>query len=109
MTDIEDVDDFRTALMDLLADAEQAGVSADAMTGLLTAHLAAMRGSVRLPLSMPPERAREFTDRAWEHRDETMQVDLHISEAVIDDLELQLQAFGAAADDANAADESTES
>jgi len=94
MTEIEDVDDFRAAFVDLLAEAERADVSPDAMTGLLTAHLAAMRGSVRLPLSMPPERARELTERAREHHGETMQVELHISEEVIDDLELQLQVFG---------------
>ena len=93
MTEIEDVDDFRAAFVELLTDAERADVSLDAMTGLLTAHLAAMRGTVRLPLSMPPERAREFTDRAREHRGETMEVELRISEAVIDDLDLQLQAF----------------
>ncbi|WP_136716748.1 hypothetical protein [Halorientalis salina] len=95
MTDIEDADDFRAALLELLADAERAGVSADAVTGLLTAHLAAMRGDVRLPLSMPPDRAREFADRAGDHQGETMQVELQVSEAVLDDLELQLQVFEA--------------
>lgn len=96
MTEIADVDDtetFRAALRDLLAAGEAAGVSQDAMTGLLTAHLAAMRGQVRLPLSMPPARAREFTDRARDHQGETMQVELRVTESVVDDLELQLQVF----------------
>jgi len=105
MTDVENADDVRGALADLLAEAETAGVSRDAMTGLLTAHLAAMRGAVRLPLSMPPERARDLTERARAHRGETMEVELQVSDAVIDDLELQLQVFESATDESTDGDE----
>lgn len=91
--DIEDVEDFRAALGELMTAAEDADLSSDAMAGLLTAHLAGVRGNVRLPLSMPPVRAREFTDEISEHVGETMQVELLVSEEVIDDLELQLQVF----------------
>lgn len=42
---------------------------------------------------MPLERARAFTDRASDHRGETMQVELRMSEAVLDDLQLQLRVF----------------
>lgn len=93
MPEIEDTDDFRDALASLLSEAEAAGVETDAMAGLLTAHLAGLRGSVRLPLSMPPARAREFTDRASDHVGERMEVDLLVSEDVIDELELQLRVF----------------
>jgi hypothetical protein len=89
--DIDDAEDFRTELAELLAAADAAGVDGDAVAGLLTAHLAGIRGSVRLPLSMPPDRAREFTDRASEHVGERMEVDLVVSEDVLADLELQLQ------------------
>jgi hypothetical protein len=91
MPDIDDAEDFRTELAELLAAADAAGVDSDAVAGLLTAHLAGIRGSVRLPLSMPPDRAREFTDRASEHVGERMEVDLVVSEDVLADLELQLQ------------------
>ncbi|AQL43140.1 hypothetical protein BV210_10620 [Halorientalis sp. IM1011] len=93
MDSIDDVEAFRTALTELLAAAEEGDVSSDAVVGLLTAQLAGMRGDVRLPLSMPPERAREFTDEASEHVGERMEVDLLVSEDVIRDLELQLQVF----------------
>jgi FixJ family two-component response regulator len=99
MPDIDDEDDFRTALADLLAEAEAAGVDTDTMTSLMTAHLTGLRGSVRLPLSMPPARAREFTDRAREHVGEPMEVELVVSEDVLAELELQLRVFeGGAAD-----------
>jgi hypothetical protein len=91
--EIDDAEDFRTELAELLAAADDAGVDSDAVVGLLTAHLAGLRGSVRLPLSMPPDRAREFTDRASEHVGERMEVDLVVSEDAIADLELQLQVF----------------
>jgi FixJ family two-component response regulator len=97
MPAIDDTEDFRAALADLLAEAEAAGIDTETTTSLLTAHLAAMRGRVRLPLSMPPERAREFTDRASEHVGESMEVELVVSEAVLDDLELQLRVFDGAA------------
>jgi hypothetical protein len=93
MSDVETADDFRRELTELLQNAEAAGVSPDAVTGLLTAHLAGMRGAVRLPLSMPPDRARTFTDRARDHQGDTMEVELHVSEDVLEELELQLQVF----------------
>ncbi|SEO34933.1 hypothetical protein SAMN05216388_1011102 [Halorientalis persicus] len=93
MESIDDVETFRAELTELLAAAEDGGVSSDAVVGLLTAQLAGMRGDVRLPLSMPPERAREFTDEASDHVGERMEVDLLVSEDVIQDLELQLQVF----------------
>jgi len=91
--DIDDLEDFRAALTDLMAAAEDADLPSDAIAGLLTAHLAGVRGNVRLPLSMPPARAREFTEEIRDHVGERMQVDLLVSEEVIDDLELQLQVF----------------
>lgn len=93
MPDIDDAEDFRVALADLLAEAEAAGVDTDTMTSLVTAHLAGLRGSVRLPLSMPPDRAREFTDRAREHVGEPMEVELVVSEDVLAELDLQLRVF----------------
>ncbi|SDF42740.1 hypothetical protein [Halorientalis regularis] len=93
MESIDDVEAFRAELTELLAAAEEGSVSSDAVVGLLTAQLAGMRGDVRLPLSMPPERAREFTDEASDHVGERMEVDLLVSEDVIQDLELQLQVF----------------
>ncbi|MFB6165789.1 MAG: hypothetical protein ABEJ31_11575 [Haloarculaceae archaeon] len=103
--DVEDLEDFRAALSALLADAEAAGVSRDARIGLLSAHLAALRGTVRLPLSMPPARARTFTDRAAERVGQSMEVELLLTDEVIDELELQLQVFeGAGGADAAADD-----
>ena len=93
--EIEDVEEFRAALTDLFAAADEGGVASDAVVGLLTAQLAGMRGDVRLPLSMPPGRAREFTADLRDHVGETMEVELLVSEDVIRDLELQLQAFEA--------------
>lgn len=92
-TDIEDIEDVRERLRRLLAEAEAADVSRDALAGLLTAHLAGIRGDVRLPLGMPPDRARAFADRANEHVGETMEVELRISAEVLDELELQLEVF----------------
>lgn len=91
--DIEDIDDFRAALRELLVAAEAAGVSHDAMAGLLTVYLARLRGDVRLPLGMEPERARQFRDRAADHRGESMEVELVVTPDVLDELDLQLRAF----------------
>jgi hypothetical protein len=98
MDTIDDAEQLRTAMTELLEAAEAGDVSSDAVAGLLTAQLAGMRGNVRLPLSMPPERAREFTDEASDHVGERMEVDLLVSEDVIRDLELQLQVFERRAD-----------
>lgn len=93
MTDVEDLTDVRAELSEVLVAAREGDVSQEAVVGLLTEQLAGMRGSVRLPLSMPPDRAREFTDRAADHVGETMEVELLVSEDVVADLELQLGAF----------------
>lgn len=93
--DIDDAEAFRERLDDLLAAADRGGVPSDAIAGLLTAYLAQLRGDVRLPLGMPPERAREFREQAAEHEHETMEVELLITEEVLDELDLQLSAFDA--------------
>lgn len=90
---IEDSEDLREALGALLSAAETAGVSTDAMAGLLTVYLARLRGDVRLPLGMEPARAREFHDRAADHLHETMQVELIVTPSVLDEIDLQLRAF----------------
>lgn len=91
--EITDVESFRGALRDLLVAGDEAGVEAGTMVGLLTANLAALRGEVRLPLSMPPGRAREFLALAREREGETMEVELELTEAVAADVELQLSAI----------------
>ncbi|WP_336001626.1 hypothetical protein [Halorientalis halophila] len=93
LEDIEDDEDFREALTALLEAAEAGNVSSEAVAGLLTLQLAGVRGDVRLPLAMPPERARRFTETARENVGERMEVELLVSEDVVHDLELQLQAF----------------
>lgn len=98
MDSIDDAEAFRAGLVELLTAAEEGDVSSDAVVGLLTAQLAGMRGDVRLPLSMPPARAGEFTEELRDHVGERMEVDLLVSEDVIRDLELQLQVFEAATD-----------
>lgn len=103
---VTDVESFRTGLRDLLVAADEAGVEADAMVGLLTANLAALRGEVRLPLSIPPERAREFLAVARDREGETMEVELELTDAVADDVELQLSAI-ASGEGTNDADEGT--
>lgn len=90
---ITDVESFRTGLRDLLVAADEAGVEAEVIVGLLTANLAALRGEVRLPLSMPPERAREFLALARDREGETMEVELELTDAVAADVELQLSAI----------------
>jgi uncharacterized protein (DUF2267 family) len=93
MTEIEDESDFRAALRELLTSAAAADVPPEVTTGLLTAHLAAIRGDVRLPLSMPPARAQTFLERVRDHEGETMQVDVQVTESVIDELALQLRVL----------------
>lgn len=91
--DVEDSEDLREALGALLVAAEEAGVSRDAMAGLLTVYLARLRGDVRLPLGMEPPRAREFRERAADHLGETMEVELVVTPDVLDEIDLQLSAF----------------
>lgn len=90
---IDDNEDLREALGALLSAAEAAGVSTDAMAGLLTVYLARLRGDVRLPLGMKPAHAQEFHDRAADHLQETMQVELIVTPSVLDEIDLQLRAF----------------
>lgn len=90
---VTDVESFRRGLTDLLVAADEAGVEAGTMVGLLTANLAALRGEVRLPLSIPPERAHEFLAVARDREGETMAVDLELTGDVADDIELQLSAI----------------
>lgn len=91
--DIEDAEEFRAVLGDLLAAAQDGGVSRDAMTGLLTVHLAALRDDVRLPLSVSPERAEEFHQQFAENLGETAEFEMLVSQDVLDDIDLQLEAF----------------
>lgn len=97
--DVEDTEDVRRALRDLLEAAEDAGVDSDALAGLLTVHLAGVRGDVRLPLSMAPEEALTFRQRVADHVGETVEVELLVSEDVLGDVDLQLSAFGLAPDE----------
>lgn len=94
MTDIEDAEDFREALGDLLSEAQAAGVPTGELTALVTVYLAALREDVRLPLSVSPERAREFRDRFEENLGETAEFELLVTRDVLDDVDLQLEAFG---------------
>lgn len=93
--EITDAEEFHAALVDLLAAAQAGGVPADAMVGMLTSYLTQLRGQVRLPLSMPPDRAREFTDRVRDRVGGTVEVDLYVTDEVVEDLELQLRALEA--------------
>lgn len=90
---VTDVESFRRGLRDLLVAADGAGVEAGTIVALLTANLAAVRGEVRLPLSMPPERAHEFLAVARDREGETMSVELELTADVADDVELQLSAI----------------
>lgn len=93
MTDMDDVEDFSERFDELLAEADAAGVSTDAVGALLTMYLAGMRGRVRLPLSMEPGEARAFAETLRERVGETVEVELSVTEDVVRDVELQLEAF----------------
>jgi len=90
---VEDAEEFREALGDLLESAQEAGIPQDSLTGLMTVYLAALREDVRLPLSVSPERAEEFRERFAENLGETAEFELVVSEEVLDDVDLQLEAF----------------
>lgn len=91
--DVADAEEFREALGDLLESAQEAGVPQDSLTGLMTVYLAALREDVRLPLSVSPERAEEFHERFAENLGETAEFELLVSQEVLDDIDLQLEAF----------------
>jgi hypothetical protein len=84
---------FREELEALLSAAEAGDVSQDAVAGLLTLYLARIRGDVRLPLGMEPDRARRFRERAAEHVGETMELELQVSTELLEEMALQLSAF----------------
>ena len=90
---IDDVQEFREALDDLVGAAQRGDVDDGAIVGLLTMYLAGLRGQVRLPLGMEPNEARPFADRLEDYVGETVEVDLVVTEDVISDLRLQLSAF----------------
>lgn len=91
--EIDDADAFREALGDLLAAAQAGGVSRDAITGLMMVYLAGLREDVRLPLSVSPDRAEAFRDRFADNLGETAEFELLVSQDVLDDVDLQLEAF----------------
>lgn len=93
MSDIEDAEDFRQGLGDLLSEAQAAGVPTRELTALVTVYLAALREDVRLPLSVSPDRARQFRERFAENLGETAEFELLVTQDVIDDVDLQLEAF----------------
>lgn len=90
---IDDHETFREELEALLSAAEAGDVSQDAVAGLLTLYLARIRGDVRLPLGMEPGRARRFRERAAEHVGETIELELQVSEELLEEMALQLSAF----------------
>lgn len=86
-----DEERFRERVESLLDDA--AGeVEEDAVAGLLTAYLARLRGDVRLPLGMGPDRARAFRGRLDDHVGGTVEVELLVTDEVLAALDLQLSA-----------------
>ncbi|MFB6171119.1 MAG: hypothetical protein ABEJ23_01200 [Haloarculaceae archaeon] len=91
--DVETAEDFREALETLLMDAQGAGVPDDSLAGLLTVYLAALRGDVRLPVGVAPDRAEAFHDRFAENLGETAEFEVLITQEVLDDVDLQLEAF----------------
>jgi hypothetical protein len=91
--DVEDAEAFREALGDLLRAAQENGVPQDSLTGLMTVYLAALRGDVRLPLSVSPERAETFHEQFADNLGETAEFELLVSQDVLDDIDLQLEAF----------------
>lgn len=93
MADIQDGEDFREALGELLAAAQAAGVPTGELTALMTVYLAALREDVRLPLSVSPERARAFREQFADNLGETAEFEMLVTEAVLDDIDLQLEAF----------------
>lgn len=91
--DVEDAEDFREGLETLLMDAQAAGVPDDSLAGLLTVYLAALRGDVRLPVGVSPERAEEFHDRFSQTLGKTAEFEVLITQEVLDEVDLQLEAF----------------
>lgn len=91
--DIEEAEDFREALETLLMDAQEAGVHDDSLTGLLTVYLAALRGDVRLPVGVTPDRAEEFHEKFSQNLGETAEFEVLMTQEVLDDIDLQLEAF----------------
>lgn len=91
--DIEDAEDFREQLEALLMAAQESGVADDSLAGLLTVYLAALRDDVRLPVGVSPERAEEFHEEFSRNLGETAEFELLITQEVLDDVDLQLEAF----------------
>jgi len=93
MTQIDSPETLREALTELLEKANENDIPRKTVVGLLTAYLAQLRGDVRLPLGMDPERAAQFRETAGDNINETIEVELRITQDVIDELDLQLRAI----------------
>jgi hypothetical protein len=87
-----DTAEFRDAVGDLLVDAE-GEVDESTMAAVLTAYCARLRGEVRFPLGMEPERAREFRAELDDHVDEAVELEVAVTPDLLEELDLQLEAF----------------
>lgn len=87
-----DTAEFRDAVGDLLVEAE-GEVSEDAMAAVLTAYCAQLRGEVRFPLGMEPDRARRLRAELDDHVGEAVELEVAVTPALLDEIDLQLRTF----------------
>lgn len=87
-----DTAEFRDAVGDLLVEAE-GEVDEETMAAVLTAYCARLRGEVRFPLGMPPDEARAFRSELGEHVGEAVELEVAVTPELLDELDLQLEAF----------------
>lgn len=87
-----DTEEFRDAVGELLVEAE-GDVDESTMAAVLTAYCAPLRGDVRLPLGMEPERARELRAELADRVGETVELDVAVTPELLEELDLQLRAF----------------
>jgi hypothetical protein len=87
-----DTEAFREAVGDLLVDAE-GEVSEETMAAVLTAYCARLRGEVRFPLGMAPDRARRLRAELDDRVGEAVELEVAVTPALLDELDLQLRTF----------------
>lgn len=87
-----DTDEFRDAVGDLLVEAD-GELDESTMAAVLTAYTARLRGEVRFPLGMEPEKAAALRAELDDHVGEAVELEVAVTPDLLEELDLQLGVF----------------
>lgn len=86
-----DTDAFRDAVESAVVESD---VEPGTMARVLEAQTAALRGQVRFPLDVSPAEAETLREELDDRVGDTMELEIAVTEALLDGLDVQLAAVG---------------